>query len=102
MRRTSILGLAAMAAGLVAGGPAIALGEGSGLSPTTLKQMAKEATKPVQAERSSMRGLLGGGIGGAYSSSHYRRAKPGWTNRYVQRIARKKRNQARNRAAHRG
>jgi hypothetical protein len=39
---------------------------------------------------------------GELPNSYYRRARPGWTNRHVQRMAAKKRNQARNRKACRG
>lgn len=96
--------LMALAAGLMAGlgvasAPATAF-EGPGLSTSTLKRISEGATKPQPAERSSMRGLLGGGIGSSWSTP--RRAKPGWTNRHVQRMAVKKRNVARHRAAQKG
>ncbi|MDB5965436.1 MAG: hypothetical protein JWQ72_1936 [Polaromonas sp.] len=93
-------GLMVLAAGLMAGmgfasAPSSAF-EGPGFSPATLKRIAQDATKPQPAQRSSMRALLGTGIGAGWSNG--RRAKPGWTNRHVQRMAAKKRNRARHRA----
>ncbi len=100
MRKSSLAGLVAMAAGLSAGmgfaGGNVLAGS-PGLSAQTQKAMAG---KPVKGERTTMRAMLGSGFGSANTSQ--RRAGYGWTNRHAQRVARKKRNQARHRAAGRG
>lgn len=76
------------------------ISEGPGLSPQTLQSMQKQSQNPLKDAGSSMRAILGGGIGSTYGSR--RRAGYGWTNKHQQRVATKKRNQARHRAACRG
>jgi hypothetical protein len=102
MRRTSFLTAAAMAAVASAGlgSMVVSASEAPGLSVLTHKAMAKQAANPAKSERSSMRAMLGGGIGSSYTSR--RRAGYGWTNMHARRVATKKRNKARHRAASRG
>lgn len=96
MRASALMALAAVAAaGAFSTAPA-------GGSEPTLSQaqrdaLSKQGQKPTPTQSTSMRALLGGGIGGRGSS--WRRAKPGWSNRHVQRMAAKKRNQARHKRA---
>jgi hypothetical protein len=92
MRRTSILTAAALAAVASAG-----LGS---MVVSAQKAMAKQAATPAKSERSSMRAMLGGGIGSSYTSR--RRAGYGWTNMHQRRVATKRRNKARHRASCRG
>lgn len=106
MRRNSLGAAAASLIGAaLAGGNFASLvnaAEGPGLSPQTQRQMQNEATRPGKSEqqRSDMRSLLGSGLGS--ERTYGRRARPGWSNRQVKRMAMKKRMQQRNRRAHRG
>jgi len=58
------------------------------------KAVIPAAVLGARAERRLIRSAIGSGSGS-------RRPGPGWSNRQVQRMALKKRNRARNRAAHR-
>lgn len=71
-----------------------------GISQQTQRDMNKQSQKPLKHTSNTIRGLLGGGIGSSYGSQ--RRAGYGWTNKHQQRVATKKRNQARHRATCRG
>ncbi len=100
--RSSILAYAALAATALGGfGASVAVAtDAPGLSQKTMRDMHKQSQNPLKQTSNSMRGLIGGGIGSTYGSQ--RRAGYGWTNKHQQRVATKKRNQARHRAACRG
>src|SRR5688572_2424895 len=102
MRKNS-LGLAAAALAMAA-----AAGMGSvepassvtNASQTNQSQVQKGATNSTKAtKRSTAQISYGGGFG---SRGNERRRGPGWTQAHVQRMARKKRNQARHKKACRG
>lgn len=78
---------------------ALALGSIAGASGPTGQMIEKAAVRPQQPRGNTLRAILGGGDGGAGSRG---RRGPGWSNRHVQRLALKKRNQSRHRAACRG
>lgn len=90
-RRMGLMGLAT-AAVLAIGGLAAA---GASASPN-------KAVTTIEARRfNTRRGIFGGG-GDFGSHGSARRSAYGWTNRHQQRVSRKKRNQARHRAACKG
>lgn len=65
-------------------------------------QMMEKATLQPQQPRQNKRGGIFGGFDAAREAPSNRRSGAGWSNRHVQRMALKKRNQARHRAAGRG
>lgn len=82
---------------------AAALGLGSivGAAGPAGQLIEKAAVRPQQP-RQNKRGGIFSGFDGVDDTASRRRARPGWTPRQVQRMAQKKRNQARHRAACRG
>jgi len=65
-------------------------------------QSVEKAVMPAAGRRfDAQRGLFGG-LGAGWGRSTARRAAYGWTNRHARRVAAKKRNKARHRAASRG
>lgn len=89
--RTALMVAAAMGLGAAFGGMAHA---GGG------QLMEKAALRPQQPRGNTLRAILGGGASPA--TGRGRRAAFGWTNAHARRVAAKKRNQARHRAASRG
>lgn len=89
--RTALMVAAVMGMGAAFGGLPSAGGQ----------LMEKAALRPQQPRGTTMRDILGGGrnFGGSGSG---RRAGYGWTNAHARRVAMKKRNQRRHRAASRG
>ncbi|MGE0333210.1 MAG: hypothetical protein AB7P37_21225 [Ramlibacter sp.] len=102
MRGSIFLGaVAAMLASAGAGGVGGAL-QGRVLA---VDESARVVTQSaLNAAARYERGTAGMHLGGRYlgDDGQQRRAGYGWTNRHAQRVARKKRNQARHRAACRG
>ncbi len=100
--RSSILASAALASLAFSGfgGNTVLVRDGPGLSQKTLQGLQKHSQNPLTQTSRSMLGMLGSGIGSTYGSR--RRAGYGWTNKHQQRVATKKRNRARHRAACRG
>lgn len=82
---------------------AVALGIGPfvGVGSPTAQLVEKAAVRPQQPRQNKRVGIFGGGDGGDVESGP-RRSRHGWSNRHVQRMATKKRNQARHRAACKG
>lgn len=80
---------------------ALGLGSAFGGMPNAGGQLIeKAALRPQQPRGNTLRAILGGGFGSPVGRG--RRAGFGWTNAHAQRVARKKHNQARHRAACRG
>lgn len=80
---------------------AVMAAAGVGTSAIAVTASADKAVMPAAGRRyNAQQGLFGGGMGSGCGNS--RRAGYGWTNRHAQRVARKKRNRARHRAAGRG
>lgn len=82
---------------------ATALGLGSivGAGSPAAQMIEKAAIRPQQP-RQNKRGGIFGGDDDVRKRGQARRRGPGWSNRHVQRMAAKKRNQARHRAACKG
>lgn len=78
----------------------LGLGSIAGASGPTVQMIEKAAVRPQQPRGSTLRAILGGG--GGSTTGRERRAGLGWTNAHARRVAAKKRNQARHRAASRG
>ncbi|ABE45675.1 hypothetical protein [Polaromonas sp. JS666] len=93
------LAVAAMAAiaGAGLGSHVVLAGDAPGLSQSTQRAINKSTQNPDKQAANKMRAMLGGGVGSW--SSRQRRAGYGWTNRHAQRVALKKRNVKRHRAA---
>lgn len=101
MRSVALLAAAGLAGAFGAGSlSTVNLGEGPGLSQTTQRAINKSTQNPIKEASNKMRAMLGGGIG--TWGGRQRRSAYGWTNRHAVRVARKRRNQARHRAAGRG
>ncbi|HQR97594.1 MULTISPECIES: hypothetical protein [unclassified Polaromonas] len=102
MRHAALLAAASLAGafGAVGSLATVNLGEVPGLSQTTQRAINKSAQNPIKEASNKMRAMLGGGVG--TSGGRQRRAAYGWTNRHAVRVARKRRNQARHKAAGRG
>jgi hypothetical protein len=101
MRFASLAGLV-LGLGSVAGMsmPSGMLAEAPGLSQATQKSIEKNSHNPAKPKSNKLQAILGGGLGGW--GGKQRRAGYGWTNMHAQRVARKKRNQAKHRASSRG
>lgn len=82
---------------------AVALGLGPivGMGSPGAQMIQKAVLQQQQPRRNKRGGIFGGGDGGDVESGP-RRSRHGWSNRQVQRMATKKRNQARHRTACRG
>lgn len=78
----------------------LGLGSIAGAGMPTGQLIEKAAVRPQQPRGSTLRAILGGGASPA--TGRGRRAAFGWTNAHARRVAAKKRNQARHRAACRG
>lgn len=82
---------------------AVALGLGPIIGAgTPAAQMIEKAAVRPQQPRQNKRGGIFGGDDDVLTGRGPRRGGPGWSNRHVRRMAVKKRNQARHRAACRG
>lgn len=80
---------------------ALGLGSIAGAGTPVGQMIEKAAARPQQPRQNKRGGIFGGDVDVRASGSRHR-AGPGWSNRHVQRMALKKRNQARHRAACRG
>lgn len=96
--KKNLLGLAAVAALAAASmGSVSPAAQETQVTPQTQRQVEQGAIKPTKAtQRSTVQ--LNSGYGSGSRGSERRRG-PGWTHAHVQRMARKKRNQARHRKA---
>lgn len=99
MRGLALAAAAALASVGGLAGVGFATGEAPGLSQQTQKAAAKQAQNPLKESRTTMRGILGSGIG--TWGSRQRRAAYGWTTAHAQRVARKRRNVKRHKASRR-
>lgn len=79
---------------------ALGLGSIAGAGAPAGQLIEKAAVRPQQPRGSTLRAIFGGGL--VPPERGGRRGGPGWSTRHVQRMAAKKRNQARHRAACRG
>lgn len=79
---------------------ALGLGSIAGAGAPAGQLIEKAAVRTQQPRQNKRGGIFGGGAGREASS--LRRARHGWSPRHVQRMAAKKRNQARHRSACRG
>jgi hypothetical protein len=91
------LGAAALAA---LSFPGVVINEVSNISQANGFASGKGMQNPDKPHSSKLRAILGSGMGSW--GSKQRRAGYGWTNAHAQRVARKKRNQAKHRASSRG
>jgi hypothetical protein len=89
MKRNGILAAAAM----------MLIGAAGSMAALPANSMSRVATPHAVAVRREERRLSTAGSGWRGMAS---KRGPGWSNRHVKRMAAKKRNQARNRSAHRG
>lgn len=80
--------------------PTGAMSEAPGISHATQKSIEKNSHNPAKPKSNKLQAILGSGLGSW--GGRQRRAGYGWTNAHAQRVARKKRNQAKHRAASRG
>lgn len=80
---------------------ALGLGSIAGVGSPAAQMIEKAAIRPQQPRQNKKGGIFGG-FDGEVDSPSRRRARHGWSPRTVQRMALKKRNQARHRAACRG
>lgn len=80
--------------------PSSMVAEAPGISHATQKAIEKNSHNPAKPKSNKLQATLGGGLGSW--GGRQRRAGYGWTNAHAQRVARKKRNQAKHRAASRG
>lgn len=86
---------------LLAAAAALGFGGGVGHMNTAAQALGQKAVLRAEQPRRNKRGGIFTGWGGELAAS-MRRARPGWSNRHVQRMARKRRNVKRHRAANRG
>lgn len=101
MRFTALIG-AALGLGSLAGMslPSGAFAEAPGVSQASQKSIEKSSHNPAKPKSNKLQAMLGSGLGSW--GGKQRRAGYGWTNRHAQRLALKKRNQAKHRAGSRG
>jgi hypothetical protein len=91
MGRHSLLAGIALSVGALLGGGA-----------TPAAQLIEKAAVRPQQPRQNKRGQVFGGDDDVHTTSTRRRARHGWSNRHVQRMAAKKKNQARHRRSCKG
>lgn len=102
MRRAGLLSGVAAVLGMAALAPGVAdISQMRELNSVRSASAEQGKTTPNKAVKNELRAILGGGGFGSWGGKQ-RRAGYGWTNRHAQRVARKKRNQARHRAAGKG
>lgn len=100
--RVAVLAGMALSLGGLAGMslPSGALSEAPGVSQASQKSIEKSSQNPAKPKSNKLQAMLGSGLGSW--GGKQRRAGYGWTNRHAQRVALKKRNQAKHRAGSRG